>query len=94
MADRERHQADHVFALGLDAAEDAHIWDWALREAAIVVTKDGDFARRRHARVDGPVVIWLRVGNATNPELLRWLDARWSQIIAEVEAGRAVVEAR
>ena len=37
------HTAEHVADRQLEAASDSAIWDWALREAAVIITKDEDF---------------------------------------------------
>jgi predicted nuclease of predicted toxin-antitoxin system len=40
------HTAEHVADRNMEAASDPAIWDCALREAAVVITKDEDFALR------------------------------------------------
>jgi predicted nuclease of predicted toxin-antitoxin system len=57
-----------------------------------VVTKDEDFAVRR-ARADGPQILWLRIGNATNRALRAHLDAVWDEAIRWLQAGEPVVKA-
>jgi predicted nuclease of predicted toxin-antitoxin system len=41
-----------------------------------------------------PVVIWLRVGNATNPELSRWFMPHWPLMLARLQAGDRLIEVR
>ena len=36
------HDSVHVAMVGLDTADDRTVWDWALRESRIVVSKDED----------------------------------------------------
>lgn len=88
------HEADHVFLLGLGDADDGRIWDFAVLEAAVIITKDADFANRRYARGDGPTIVWLRIGNATTSALLEWLKLRWDKVMAALEQGRSVIEVR
>jgi predicted nuclease of predicted toxin-antitoxin system len=68
------HSAQHVNEVGLASAEDSLIWNYALGVDAIIVTKDEDFAERTARTAVGPVIVWLRIGNATNRALLQWLE--------------------
>lgn len=88
------HQANHVFMLGLGEADDDKIWLFASSQAAVVITKDADFAERRGRTGEGPAVVWLRIGNSTTPNLLVWLDARWAQVEGALASGAGVVEVR
>jgi predicted nuclease of predicted toxin-antitoxin system len=45
---------------GLEAASDAEVWEYALQEAAVIITKDEDFAQRKALEDGGPVVAWIR----------------------------------
>jgi predicted nuclease of predicted toxin-antitoxin system len=74
------------------AAADSAIWRYAMERSAIVVTKDEDFAARR-AKADGPQILWLRIGNATNLALHVHLEAVWPEAMHWLEAGEPVVEA-
>jgi len=38
------------------------------------VTKDEDFAIRHMTESGGSQVVWLRIGNSTNPALFQWLE--------------------
>ena len=38
------HDACHVFEIGLRDADDAQVWDYAVREGTAILTKDEDFA--------------------------------------------------
>lgn len=85
-------EAVHVRDLGLRDAPDPVIWRYAVEHQAVVVTKDEDFAARRK-QTDGPQVLWLRIGNATNRALRNYLDAAWPDIQRWLEAGEPIVEA-
>lgn len=58
------------------------------------VTKDEDFVHRSLSAKSGPQVLWLRIGNSTNRELIQWLEPIWPNIVAELTAGQGIVEAR
>lgn len=87
------HSAEHVFYIGLGDALDGAIWDYAVANDAVVLTKDTDFADRRQS-THGPTIVWLRTRNATTRVLLNTLDARWTEIEASIAGGAAVIEVR
>lgn len=83
-----------VREVGLRESKDAAIWQYALEHDAAIITKDEDFAQRSIASDNPPIVIWLRIGNATNPRLLRWLLPLWPAVLRHLEAGERFVEVR
>jgi predicted nuclease of predicted toxin-antitoxin system len=88
------HQARHVTELGLREAPDPLVWDYAVRQRAVIFTKDEDFALRRLRAQSGPVVVWLRVGNCSTSALRKWLMPLLSQIDRMVAEGEALIEVR
>jgi predicted nuclease of predicted toxin-antitoxin system len=86
--------ATHVFDMGLSDIPDNAIWSLAKREGTAVITKDEDFALFRAARKDGPVVVWLRVGNTANSFLIPWLLPLMPQVAAAIKAGDTLIELR
>ena len=91
---KQGHSAEHVYDINLRDADDIVIWNYALSGGAIIVTKDEDFAERTARTTSGPVIVWLRIGNATNRVLLQWLTPRWAEITAHLEAGDRLIEVR
>ena len=85
-------EAVHVRDLGMRDAADRTIWRYAVENTAIVVTKDEDFAARR-SQIEGPQILWLRLGNATNRALQAHLEAVWPDVMRWLEAGEPIVEA-
>lgn len=88
------HTATHVKDIFLTSAEDPEIWDYALESGSIIVTKDEDFSERLSRTADGPVIIWLRIGNATNRNLFRWLEPRRESIEELLKDGNRLIEVR
>jgi len=41
----------------------------------------------------GPQVLWLRIGNSTNPALFQWLEPLWADSVRELRTGQGLVEA-
>ena len=71
--------SSHSRALGLAGASDVALWERALLDGTVLVTKDEDFVTLSVLRGAPPKVIWLNVGNAGNATigalLLRHADA-------------------
>jgi predicted nuclease of predicted toxin-antitoxin system len=88
------YDAAAVREIGLHQAKDAVIWDYALKNDGVILTKDEDFAERCGRSQGSPVVVWLRIGNATNPVLLRWLMPVLPAIISRIESGDRLIEVR
>ena len=88
------HEANHVVDVGLRDADDAQVWEYAVRERIAVLTKDEDIAARRLREPLGPTIIWLRVGNCSRAALVRWLTPLLDSIEALVDAGEGVIEVR
>jgi predicted nuclease of predicted toxin-antitoxin system len=86
------HEATHVSELGLESSSDQRIWQTAIAQNAVIITKDEDFIRLRSLRSYGPAIVWVRIGNTTRPALLRIFQANFRKIIAALDAGDAVVE--
>jgi predicted nuclease of predicted toxin-antitoxin system len=86
------HKADHVYALSDLCIDDNAIWELAVRDGYIVVTKDRDFADWVFSRQPAPRVLWLRFGNCRNQALKRQLAAAWPRALAALKEDRVVVE--
>ncbi|MEH2626902.1 putative nuclease of putative toxin-antitoxin system [Bradyrhizobium sp. AZCC 1719] len=85
-------EASHVVDLGLATATDGQIWEEAVARSAILVTKDRDFALLRAARDDGPVILWIRVGNIDNRTLIARLLRSLPQIQSAIKRREAIIE--
>lgn len=72
------HEAVHVDDLRLTSTPDGRIWDHAVGTAAIVATKDKDYAYRRRQTRPGPSVLWIRVANAPTDALLAFVERAWT----------------
>ncbi|MGC1585583.1 MAG: DUF5615 family PIN-like protein [Rhodomicrobium sp.] len=62
--------------------------------AAIVISKDEDFALLKAANAGGPKVVWIRIGNAVRRALIRRLITAWPSVIEKLEEGYGIVEVR
>ena len=85
--------AFHVRELGLTTASDANIWDEAARDDAVVISRDEDFVTLLRDR-GGARLVWIRIGNCTNPDLLATIEGSWSEIEQRLTDGERLVELR
>jgi predicted nuclease of predicted toxin-antitoxin system len=88
------HQALHVIDVGLRDASDAMIWDYAVAQGMVILTKDEDFASRRLRTAHGPTILWLRVGNCSRVALEHCLTPLLATIEGFISAGETVIEVR
>jgi predicted nuclease of predicted toxin-antitoxin system len=86
------HIATHVFDVGLAGADDSPIWDRAIAETEVIVTKDEPFPIRRILTTAGPQVVWLRIGNCSNRALISWFDSVWGDVETRLLAGDRLIE--
>ncbi len=90
--EREGHEAEHVLDLDLGQSTDNDVWRNAEKVDAVIVSKDEDFAQWIMSGRSGPKVVWLRVGNCTNAELVGWLLPVWPDVVRALESGERLVE--
>ncbi len=88
-------ECQHVLDIGLDAASDQIIWEYAKKEGQVIVTKDEDFAQLADRQTTiPPQVLWVRLGNCRKAALLKAFADILPQIREQLQEGNAVVEVR
>lgn len=90
------HDAEHVSKVGLLAAADPSIWDYALQHGAAIVTKDEDFPHRlgQSTHLETPAIVSRRAGNVSRRALLDWFALLLPRITILLEEGERLVEVR
>ena len=86
------HASQHVANVSLLQATGDAIWQYALGNRLAIVTKDEDFAIRRLCEASGPQIVWLRVGNCSNRELLGWFMPLLTDIATRLQHGEVIIE--
>jgi len=86
--------AVHVLELGLAQTDDRSIWQLAVGEARIVVSKDEDFFTLATRPNDNGRLLWIRLGNCRNQALLTALESAWELIEQAFAGGQRIVELR
>ena len=79
---------------GLRHAKDETIWQYALSQKAVIVTKDEDFLDRWRRQPGGPAVVWLRIGNSANSALLKWFIPLIPAVVERLQSGDRFIEIR
>lgn len=83
-----------VREIGLREATDSVIWQYALENQSAILTKDEDFAARCLSSGNPPIIVWLRIGNATNPVLFEWFLPLLPAVLGRLDAGDKLIEVR
>ncbi len=86
--------ATAVRDVGLRESDDGSIRSFAFAGDWVLITKDEDLVERSLDSVEGPPIVWLRIGNCTNRVLFRWLEPLLPEIVTQLESGQGIVEAR
>jgi predicted nuclease of predicted toxin-antitoxin system len=84
----------HVLDIHLDEASDHQIWQYAKTQEAVIVTKDEDFVYLAKTDLEGPTVVWVRLGNCRNVALLDTFNRILPQLLKILNSGQKVVEIR
>lgn len=86
------YAASHVYDHLDPQADDRDIAELANRLGACVVSKDADFAElARRGLLDQPLV-WLRLPNLSNVQLLKELDRSLDAVVSGINDGCRIVE--
>ncbi len=72
----------HVRECGLRGISDENVWEYARANGFIIVSKDSDFQQRSLLYGHPPKVVWLRLGNCTQQQLVRLVTAHERDIRA------------
>jgi predicted nuclease of predicted toxin-antitoxin system len=83
----------HVTDLGLRDASDVEVWGYASTNAAIVISKDEDFANMV-LQIPTAKLIWVRVGNCRRAFLLDLFRRVWPRIVERLDSGDFFIEIR
>ena len=68
----------HVRQVGLEAAADHIVWEYAKTNSLIIVSKDADMHQRSFLFGAPPKIVWVRLGNCSTTDveklLRRYID--------------------
>ena len=86
--------ACHVSDVGLEDASDQCIWNYAIAEGRVLVSKDEDFLHLATRSEVAAPLIWVRLGNCRKQALLAAFDALLLHLLTALAEGKKVVELR
>jgi predicted nuclease of predicted toxin-antitoxin system len=84
----------HVLEIGLSKAADLEIWSRATAEKWIVLSKDEDFVVLASRPGDSGQLIWVRLGNCRNANLLAAFDRTRDALLQAIASGQRIIELR
>ncbi len=63
----------HVRDVGLKAADDPFVWEYAKNNGLIIASKDSDLHQRSFVFGQPPKVVWVRLGNCSTADVEKLL---------------------
>jgi predicted nuclease of predicted toxin-antitoxin system len=70
---------------------DKEIWDYAIENKYVILTKDTDFYTRFITSTKSPRIIYFKLGNQTLKELHDFFKINWSYILSLLDNSRFIV---
>ena len=83
--------AIHVRDRGLGQASDDVIAALAVAESLVIISKDEDFVLLSDLR-GAPQIVWVRMGNCRNMDLIEAFDRCMPNILASVALGQRIIQ--
>jgi len=75
----------HIREVGLQAADDNAVWQYAAQHGFAIVSKDADFRERSFLLGHPPKVIWIQRGSCATEEIAVLLRQRHANVLAFAE---------
>jgi predicted nuclease of predicted toxin-antitoxin system len=70
---------------------DSKIWDYAIENNLVIVTKDTDFFNKSILSKEKPKIIYFKIGNATLKQMHEYFEKNWNIILRSIESHFLVV---
>ena len=70
----------HVREVGLKAADDPVVWEYAKNNGLMIVSKDSDMHQRSFVFGYPPKVVWVRLGNCSTSDVERLMRRHFDAI--------------
>ena len=74
--------------------KDSEVWDYALSNDLIILTKDSDFYLRTAISEHYPKIIYLQLGNQTLNQLHEYFSQNWEKIVKLIQAGNFILASK
>lgn len=80
----------HVLQIS-DIFSDTDIWQYAITNNLIIITKDADFYNRYLSSAKSPKVIWFRTGNLKKKAFYQFVERVWHETEIMVQSSSFVI---
>lgn len=80
----------HILEIS-DKFSDTDIWQYAVSNQLIIVTKDTDFYNRYLSSANSPKVIWFRTGNIKKKAFYQFIDRIWTEVEIMIQSSSFVI---
>jgi predicted nuclease of predicted toxin-antitoxin system len=70
---------------------DTEIWNYALENELIILTKDTDFYNRLLVSENAPKVIYFQLGNFSLKQLYQYFTDNWIKIQFEIDSAKLII---
>jgi predicted nuclease of predicted toxin-antitoxin system len=70
---------------------DSEIWDYALKNELVILTKDTDFYNRFLISENAPKIIYFQLGNFSLKQLYQYFNDNWEKIQSEIENSNLII---
>jgi predicted nuclease of predicted toxin-antitoxin system len=70
---------------------DTEIWDYALKNNLIILTKDVDFFNRFVVSDVAPKIIYFQLGNFSLKQMFHYFEENWIKIQSEIKNARLII---
>jgi len=70
---------------------DTEIWEYALKNKLVILTKDTDFYNRFLVTENAPKIIYFQLGNYSLKQLHQYFNDNWDKIQAEIENSKLII---
>lgn len=70
---------------------DTEIWNYALKNNLVILTKDTDFYSRFLVSKNAPKIIYFQLGNLSLKQLHQYFNDNWDKIQTEIETSRFII---
>jgi predicted nuclease of predicted toxin-antitoxin system len=75
----------HVANAGLESSSDQVIWDYAVNNGFVIVSKDSDFHQRSFLFGAPPKVIWINAGNLSTSAIENLIRSHADAVVSFIE---------
>jgi len=86
--------AVHALEQGWGQKHDRYLWEMAIKENRILVSKDEDFFILASRPGDQGRLLWVRLGNCRTRKLIETINRQWDAIEGNFSSGNSIVEIR